>query len=153
MNNGHEQFMLRAIELARKAESLGEVPVGCVIVRDDQIIGEGYNQPISTHDPTAHAEIVAMRDAAKNIGNYRLPDTTLYITIEPCTMCVGAIMHARVAHVVFGALEPKAGALVSNLQLSDKSHFNHSFTFTAGVLGEECSVLMSDFFRSRRLAK
>lgn len=146
----HEHFMRRAIELARQAEALGEVPVGCVIVRDGEIIGEGFNQPISGHDPTAHAEVVALRDAAKRVANYRLPDTTLYVTIEPCTMCVGAIMHARIAKVVFGAFEPKAGAIVSHLQLAEKTHFNHRIDYEAEVLKEQCGQMMSDFFKNRR---
>ena len=146
----HDNWMRRALELAQQAGAIDEVPVGAVIVRDGKIIGEGYNQPISTHDPSAHAEIIALRDAGKNTGNYRLPDTTLYVTIEPCTMCVGALIHARIDTVVVGALEPKAGVLVSNLQLHEQSHFNHQLEFVEGVLAEDCSVLIRDFFRSRR---
>jgi tRNA(adenine34) deaminase len=148
-----EFFMQRAIELARQAEALGEVPVGCVIVRDGEIIGEGFNQPIVSHDPSAHAEIIALRDAANKTTNYRLTNATLYVTIEPCTMCVGAMMHARIARVVFGALEPKAGALVSHLQLADKNHFNHQLSFAQGVLADQCSELISSFFRTKRQAK
>jgi tRNA(adenine34) deaminase len=148
-----EQFMRRAIALARQAEALGEVPVGCVIVRDGEIIGEGFNQPIVSHDPSAHAEIIALRDAAKKTTNYRLTNATLYVTIEPCTMCVGAMMHARIKHIVFGALESKAGALVSHLQLADQNHFNHQLSFTQGVLATECGELISNFFRTKRQAK
>jgi len=148
-----EQFMRRAIALAEQGAALGEVPVGCVIVRDGEIIGEGFNRPISSHDPTAHAEVVALRDAAKNQNNYRLPDATLYVTIEPCTMCVGALVHARIARVVFGAPEPKSGSLVSADQLMNKTHFNHQFEFVGGVLADECSELISSFFRNKRLSK
>jgi tRNA(adenine34) deaminase len=148
-----EQFMRRALALAQQGAALGEVPVGCVIVRDGEIIGEGFNQPISSHDPTAHAEVVALRDASLNLKNYRLPEATLYVTIEPCTMCVGAVVHARISRVVFGALEPKAGALVSADQLMSKTHFNHQFEFVGGVLADECSELMSTFFRNKRLSK
>ncbi|MBT5483515.1 MAG: tRNA adenosine(34) deaminase TadA [Gammaproteobacteria bacterium] len=150
MSDANQSWMRRALELAQLASELGEVPVGAVIVRDGEIIGEGYNQPISTHDPSAHAEIIALRDAGKNTGNYRLPDSTMYVTIEPCTMCVGALIHARVDTVIFGAREPKAGALASNLQLHEQGHFNHQLKFVEGVLENECSVLMRDFFLSRR---
>lgn len=146
----HDNWMRRALELAQLASALGEVPVGAVIVRDGVIIGEGYNQPISTHDPSAHAEIIALRDASKNTENYRLPGSTMFVTIEPCTMCVGALIHARVDTVVFGAREPKAGVLVSNLQLHEEGHFNHQLKFVEGVLAEDCSALMRDFFLTRR---
>ncbi len=146
----HDNWMRRALELAQLASALGEVPVGAVIVRDGVIIGEGYNQPISTHDPSAHAEIIALRDAGKNTENYRLPGSTMFVTIEPCTMCVGALIHARVDTVVFGAREPKAGVLVSNLQLHEEGHFNHQLKFVEGVLAEDCSALMRDFFLTRR---
>jgi len=136
--------------LAQQAAGHGEVPVGAIIVRDGRVIGEGYNQPISSRDPTAHAEIIALRDAAKNENNYRLPGTTLFVTIEPCTMCVGAMIHARVDTVVFGAREPKAGALLSNLQLHLQDHYNHRLNVVEGVLERECSLVMSDFFKSRR---
>lgn len=142
--------MRRAIALAQQAAAEGEVPVGAVVVRNGEVIGEGYNRPISSCDPTAHAEIVALRDAATRIGNYRLPDSTLYVTIEPCTMCAGALVHARVARVVYGTLEPKAGVAVSNLALFDGPHFNHRVCCEGGVLQAECAALMSDFFRSRR---
>lgn len=136
--------------LAERAAELGEVPVGAVLVRDGEVIGEGWNQPISGCDPTAHAEILALRDAARRVENYRLIDATLYITIEPCTMCAGAIVHARVARVVFGATEPKAGTAVSNGQLFDQPWMNHRLEYEGGVLAEECSAQISAFFRKRR---
>lgn len=147
---GDEQFMRRALQLAQRAAATGEVPVGAVLVRDGAVIGEGYNRPISSCDPTAHAEIVALRDAAAREGNYRLPGTTLYVTIEPCTMCAGALVHARVARVVYGAAEPKAGVASSHLQLFAAAHFNHRVDCAGGVLPAECSALISDFFRRRR---
>jgi len=146
----HEVWMARAIELARHAEAAGEVPVGAVVVCDGELIGEGYNQPILSHDPSAHAEIIALRDAARHQHNYRLPGSTLYVTIEPCTMCVGAIIHARVETVVFGALEPKAGALVSHLQLHSQYMYNHRPDVIQGVLEESCRALITKFFREKR---
>lgn len=146
-----EHFMQRALELARLAAALGEVPVGAVVVRDGVVIGEGYNRPISSHDPTAHAEIIALREAAAHAGNYRLPGTTLYVTIEPCTMCAGALVHARVARVVYGAPEPRAGVALSNLQLFNAPHFNHRVCCEGGVLQGACSALITDFFRSKRV--
>jgi len=146
----NEVWMKKAISLASEAASNGEVPVGAIIVRNDKIIGRGSNRPITFKDPTAHAEIVAIRDAALKEGNYRLPGTTLYVTIEPCTMCVGAMIHARIDHVVFGAREPRAGALISNLQLDKQAFYNHRLKFTEGILSEECGRLMSDFFNARR---
>jgi tRNA(adenine34) deaminase len=145
-----EKFMRRAIALAEQGEQLGEIPVGAVIVCGDDIIGEGFNQPISTHDPTAHAEIIALRAAAKHIKNYRLVDSTLYVTLEPCTMCVGALIHARIARLVFGTTEPKAGAVVSQATLLDASYFNHRVQMQGGVLAEACQHQLSDFFRRRR---
>ena len=145
-----ELFMRRAIALAQQAALLGEVPVGAVVVQNGEVIGEGYNQPISGCDPTAHAEIIALRDAARKIGNYRLPNSTLYVTIEPCTMCAGALVHARVARVVYGTTEPKSGVAKSNLALFEAPHFNHRVCCEGGVLQEECSMMMSYFFRSRR---
>lgn len=150
MTATHEHWMRRALELARQAGAREEVPIGAVVVRDGAILGEGWNQPIAGHDPTAHAEIVALRQAAANMANYRLPDATLYVTIEPCTMCVGALVHARIGTVVFGAREPKAGALVSNLHLHEQSFYNHRLAVEEGVLAEECAALMSEFFRTRR---
>lgn len=145
-----ERWMRRALELADLAEQAGEVPVGAVIVRDGEMLGEGFNQPISSHDPTGHAEIVALRAAARHQQNYRLPGATLYVTIEPCTMCVGAMIHARIARVVFGAPEPRAGALISQLQLADATHYNHRMTHTQGVLADEAANKLRRFFRARR---
>lgn len=143
-------FMQRALELAGVAAQAGEVPVGAVLVREGAVVGEGYNQPISGCDPTAHAEIVALRAAATGCGNYRLPGTTLYVTIEPCTMCVGALIHARVERVVFGAPEPKAGALVSNLRLAEARHWNHHLAIEGGLCADAAMALMQQFFRERR---
>lgn len=145
-----EKYMRRAIELAGQGEQLGEVPVGAVIVCDNNIIGEGFNQPITSHDPTAHAEIVALRLAAKHVQNYRLVDSTLYVTLEPCTMCVGALIHARITRLVFGTTESKAGAVVSQSQLLDAAYFNHRITMQGGVLAETCQHQLSNFFRRRR---
>lgn len=146
-------FMQRALVLAREGEQLGEVPVGAVLVREGEIIGEGFNAPISRHDPTAHAEVVALREAATRAGNYRLDNTTLYVTLEPCTMCVGALVHARVARVVFAASEPKAGSLVSARRQLDSGYYNHVFQFQGGLLAEEAGNMLSDFFRRRRAAQ
>jgi len=143
-------YMERALGLAQQAGDLGEVPVGAVVVANNQVIGEGFNQPIKSTDPTAHAEIVAMRNAAAHIGNYRLSGCDLYVTIEPCTMCVGAMVHARIQRIIFGAPEPRAGALTSQLQLMDQSHFNHSIDWVGGVLEQPCGALIKDFFKSRR---
>ncbi len=145
-----EKYMRRAIELAQQGEQLGEVPVGAVIVCGDEIIGEGFNQPITSHDPTAHAEVVALRLAAQNIQNYRVIDSTLYVTLEPCTMCVGALIHARITRLVFGTTEPKAGVVVSRAQLIDSNYFNHRIAVQGGVLAEACQHQLSDFFRRRR---
>jgi tRNA(adenine34) deaminase len=144
-------FMACALELARKAQAEGEVPVGAVLVREGEIIGEGWNRPIASNDPTAHAEIQALRDAGKRIGNYRLPGSTLYVTLEPCPMCAGALIHARVARVVFGAYDPKGGAAgsVFNLLPSDE-RFNHHVECSGGVLQEECGDLLREFFKHRR---
>lgn len=147
------KWMRYALQLAEQAAALGEVPVGAVIVMDDQVIGEGWNQPISGHDPTAHAEIMALRDAAARVQNYRLVGATLYVTIEPCTMCAGAIVHSRIGRVVFGATEPKAGALVSNGCLFDQSWLNHWPEYQGGLLAEQCSDRISAFFRQRRAEK
>ena len=146
-----DQFwMQRAIELAKLAESCGEVPVGAVLVKDDQIIGEGYNSPISANDPTAHAEIRALRDAAQHIGNYRLLNTSLYVTLEPCLMCVGAIVHARVGEVIYGATEPKTGAAGSVFDVLTSPANNHNVDLRGGVLADECALLLKDFFQKRR---
>ncbi len=142
--------MTRALLQARKALAINEVPVGAVLVRQGSLIAEGYNQVITACDPSAHAEIVTLRTAAKAEANYRLPDSTLYVTIEPCAMCVGALVHARVARLVFGATEPKAGCVLSHSALLDGGQFNHSFEVTSGVLATECGQLMSGFFAARR---
>ena len=143
-------FMARALTLAGLAESEGEVPVGALLVRNDEIIAEGWNRPISSCDPTAHAEIDVLRKAARISGNYRLPDTTLYVTIEPCTMCVGAMIHARVKRLVFGAREPRAGAVCSRLHLLDTPHYNHRLAWQGGVMEELCAEKLSRFFQARR---
>lgn len=145
-----ETWMRHALALARTAESAGEVPIGAVLVKEGEIVGEGYNQPISTHDPSAHAEIIALRAAGKRLGNYRLVDTTLYVTLEPCAMCMSAILHARVGRLVFGAADPKRGAVVSALRLNEAEFMNHRVELAEGVLAEECGELLRDFFRSRR---
>jgi tRNA(adenine34) deaminase len=145
-----EAYMQRAIALAAQGEQLGEVPVGAVIVSAGEIIGEGYNQPITSHDPTAHAEIIAIRAAAQRVENYRLVGSTLYVTLEPCTMCVGALVHARIARLVYGTTEPKAGAVISQAQLLDASYFNHRLQAEGGLLAEQCQHQLSDFFRKRR---
>ena len=148
-----EFYMAKALQLAEQAGAAGEVPVGAIVVKDGEIVGEGFNQPISGCDPPAHAEIVAMRNAANNLSNYRLSDCDLYVTIEPCTMCVGAMVHGRIRRVLFGALEPRAGALQSQLQLMDQSHYNHSIEWQGGVLAQECGDLISLFFRRKRESK
>ncbi len=144
-------WMRRALELARRAESMGEVPVGAVLVRDGELLGEGWNQPIAAQDPTAHAEIVALRAAGAAAGNYRLPGTTLYVTLEPCLMCAGAIVHARIERVVFAASDPKGGACGGLFDiLPSDDRFNHRTACTAGVLAEEAAALLKSFFRRRR---
>jgi len=143
-------WMQRALELAQKAQSLGEVPVGAVLVKDDQIIGEGYNAPIGQHDPTAHAEIMALRDAAQRLGNYRLLNTTLYVTIEPCVMCAGALVHARINEVIFGATEPRTGGAGSVFNVLQSDQLNHQVNVRGGVLADECALLLQQFFKQRR---
>ena len=146
-----DQFwMQRALELASKAEAHGEVPVGAIIVKDEQIIGEGWNQPISAHDPSAHAEIMALRHAANTIGNYRLLDTTLYVTLEPCVMCAGAMIHARVKRVVYGASDPKTGAAGSVFDILNSDKHNHRVEITRGVMAEACGDRLRGFFQARR---
>lgn len=146
-------FMRQALTLAQAGELLGEVPVGAVVVKDGCVIGEGYNCPISRHDPTAHAEIVALRMAAAALGNYRLDGATLYVSLEPCTMCVGALVHARVARVVFAAAEPKAGSLVSVRRQLESGYYNHVFAYQSGLLADEAGAMLSAFFRRRREAQ
>jgi tRNA(adenine34) deaminase len=147
---GPEPFMRVALEQARLAAEAGEVPVGAVVVIDGAIVGAGHNRPIAAHDPTAHAEIVAMRAAARATGNYRLTGATLYVTVEPCLMCVGAMIHARIGELVFGALEPKAGAVVSTQRAHEHPALNHRLQVTGGVLADECSGIMKEFFETRR---
>lgn len=149
-----EYWMQQAYEQAASAALQGEIPVGAVLVSQNQMIGAGFNAPIGLHDPTAHAEIQALRQACQQLQNYRLPDdTTLYVTLEPCTMCVGALIHARIRRVVFAALEPKAGSLVSARQLLDSGYYNHQFEFESGCLQEACSHQLSSFFKQRREQK
>lgn len=143
-------LMRRAIHLAEEAQKAGEVPVGALIFRDGEIIGEGWNRPILDHDPTAHAEIKALQEAGRQLQNYRLVGATLYVTLEPCVMCMGAISHARVQRIVYGAPDPKRGAAGSALQLADADFLNHRITVDGGLYDEECSALLLDFFRARR---
>lgn len=152
MSNSHsdEYWMQRALELAQQGAAIGEVPVGAVLVRDGQPLGEGYNQPISAFDPSAHAEIVALRQAAQREHNYRLPGTTLYVTLEPCTMCIGALIHARVERLVYGTTEPKAGVVESRNQLAQTDYYNHTLLTEGGILADECQRQLSDFFKQRR---
>jgi tRNA(adenine34) deaminase len=143
-------WMRHALRLAERAETLGEVPIGAVVVQDNRCIAEGWNRPIVTNDPTAHAEIVALREAGRAVGNYRLIDATLYVTLEPCVMCMGAISHARIKRLVFGAFDPKRGAVCHALSLSDASFLNHCVAWQGGVLEAECSELLKSFFKARR---
>lgn len=143
-------WMRRALTLADRAEAAGEVPVGAVLVRDDELLAEGWNQPISAHDPTAHAEIVALRAAALKVGNYRLAQTTLYVTLEPCPMCAGALVHARIARVVYGAPDPRTGAAGSVFNLLESPLLNHRAQITGGVLAEDCGERLRGFFSARR---
>lgn len=145
-----EFWMRRALELARRGESEDEVPVGAVVVLGGEPIGEGFNRPISACDPTAHAEIVALREAAARAGNYRLNGATLYVTLEPCVMCAGAIVHARIARLVFGARDIRFGGVRSKFRLADSELLNHRVEITEGVMGPECAALLEDFFRRRR---
>ena len=146
----HEHWMRRALALADRAENEGEVPIGAVLVRDGELLGEGWNQVISSEDPTAHAEIVALRDAARVAGNYRLPGSTLYVTLEPCTMCAGAMIHARVEALVFGAREPKAGVVCSTCGMLDEPRYNHRVRWQEGVLAEDSIARLQAFFQARR---
>ena len=150
MEYSDEYWMQKALELAKKAETQGEVPVGSVLIKDDQVIGEGWNHPVSANDPTAHAEISAMRAASDKLQNYRLPGTTLYVTLEPCTMCVGAMIHARIERLVFGAYEPKTGAVTSVFDILQSPEHNHCVNFQGGVLENECAGLLKEFFQARR---
>lgn len=150
MSNSDEEWMQYAIDLAVKAQDQGEIPVGAVLIKKGQLLAVGWNRPIMTNDPSAHAEIVAMRAAGNILGNYRLLDTTLYVTLEPCMMCIGAIMHARIGRLVFGALDPKRGAVCSAVDLSKQSFFNHRLEWESGILGDRCSNLLIDFFNEKR---
>ena len=149
----HESFMRLALAQAAHADRLNEVPVGAVLIHEGKVIAEGFNQPIALHDPCAHAEIQVLRKAGEALGNYRLSDTTLYVTIEPCVMCVGAILHARVGHVVYGAAEPKTGAVSSAFQLLQDERQFHVAQVTQGVLAEECKQQIQAFFKRRRQEK
>lgn len=142
--------MRRALTLADRAANEGEVPVGAVVVRDGQLLGEGWNQVISASDPSAHAEMVALRDAAYAVGNYRLPGSVLYVTLEPCTMCAGALIHARVELLVFAAREPRAGVVCSTCALLDEPRYNHQVAWLEGVLAQDSSSRLQEFFRARR---
>ncbi|NIE95013.1 tRNA adenosine(34) deaminase TadA [Acinetobacter sp. C26M] len=153
-NFNDEYWMQLAYEQAALAAAQGEIPVGAILVSNGQVIGAGYNAPIKLSDPTAHAEIQALRAACQSLNNYRLPeDTTLFVTLEPCTMCVGALIHARIQRVVFATTEPKAGSLVSARQLLESGYYNHKFAFEQGCLQEQCSLQLSDFFKQRRNEK
>ncbi len=147
---GDALFMRAALELARQAEAAGEVPVGAVVVKEGVIIGRGFNSPISRHDPSAHAEMMALRDAAQHLGNYRLVDCELFVTLEPCLMCAGAIMHARIARVVYGASDPKTGACGGVVDMFGEQRLNHHTEVSGGVLAEECGQMLSNFFAARR---
>lgn len=149
-SNTHEYWMQQALALAQAAADAGEVPVGAIVVKDGLIIGRGSNTPIAQHDPTAHAEMMALRDAAQTLGNYRLIDCTLYVTLEPCAMCTGAIQHARIAHLVFGASDSKTGACGSVVNLMADAKLNHHCEVTSGVLAEPCGAVLSAFFKQRR---
>jgi tRNA(adenine34) deaminase len=145
-----EEFMRVALEQARMAQAAGEVPVGAVVAKDGEIIGSGFNAPISRHDPAAHAEILALRDAANRLGNYRLPGCALYVTLEPCAMCVGAMLHARIARLIYGAADPKTGACGSVIDLFAEARLNHHAAVTSGVMAEECAALLREFFAAKR---
>jgi len=150
MESSHDGFMRRALEQAEKGAAAGEVPVGAVVVMDGRLVGAGFNQPIATSDPTAHAEIAAMRDAARALGNYRLTGAVLYVTVEPCLMCVGAMVHARIKTLVYGAAEPKSGAVESAFSAHELPGLNHRLEVVSGVLDEECRAVIQAFFRERR---
>ena len=144
------QFMQQALDQAKLAAAAGEVPVGAVLVRDGQVISSGFNRPISNSDPSAHAEMMALRSAAQDESNYRLPRTTLYVTLEPCTMCAGAMLHARVERVVFGAADPKTGAAGSVLNVFSEKQINHQTQVEGGIMSEECGQILRNFFKERR---
>jgi tRNA(adenine34) deaminase len=146
----HEELMRRALDEARRAAAQGEVPVGAVVVVEGEVVGAGFNQPIAATDPTAHAEIVALRAAAKKIGNYRVTGATLCVTVEPCLMCVGAMIHARIGTLVYGADEPKGGAVVSAVRAHETPGLNHRFEVVSGILADDCRAVIQDFFQARR---
>lgn len=148
--NEDAKWMQHAVELAQKAKAHDEVPVGAVIVHEDKIIGEGWNQPISSNDPTAHAEIIALRDAGKNVSNYRLPNTTMYVTLEPCAMCAGAIVHARLSKIIFAVTDPKTGACGSVFNLLQSEELNHKVEIDKGIMEDECRALIQTFFKDKR---
>jgi len=150
MSQTDELFMEEALREARRAEALGEVPVGAVVVQDGNIVGRGCNRQVTNHDPTAHAEVQALREAGLVVGNYRLPDCDLYVTVEPCSMCAGAITHARIRRLVYGAEDPKAGAVHSMLQVLNHPKLNHQVEVTSGILAARCMDLLQTFFRNRR---
>jgi len=147
-----EAFMQAALGQARLALAAGEVPIGAVLVVGDRIVAAGFNQPITANDPTAHAEVLVLREGARTLGNYRLTDAVVYVTVEPCLMCVGAMVHARVREVVYGAAEPKTGALVSTVKALESTGLNHRFAVTAGVLEDDCRAIIQQFFREKRRA-
>ena len=153
MHASDEEFMRQAIALAIQAGQAGEVPVGAIVVKDGMVIGRGFNAPIGRNDPSAHAEIQALREAAQHLNNYRLVDCTLYVTLEPCAMCSGAIQHARIARLVYGASDPKTGCCGSVVNLMAEEKLNHHCTLSSGILADECGTLLSDFFRQRRQEK
>ncbi|MTI14276.1 tRNA adenosine(34) deaminase TadA [Sansalvadorimonas verongulae] len=153
MHEQDEQWMREALALAQLGAAVGEVPVGAVVVHGDKIIGRGYNSPIGRNDPCAHAEILALREAAAHIENYRLVDCDLYVTLEPCGMCTGALVHSRIRRLVYGATEPKAGVVISQDQILESDYLNHTVAVTGGVLADECSTILSDFFKKRRKKK
>ena len=146
-------YMRQALDQAHNAWALGEVPVGAVLVKDGQVIATGFNQPIGTHDPTAHAEIMALRAGAALLGNYRLPGCELFVTLEPCAMCAGAMLHARLARVIFGAADPKTGSCGSIFNMFDQDRLNHHTVLAGGVMADECSTLLKEFFAERRFAQ
>ncbi len=153
MDKIHEKWMTLALEQARLAQAMDEVPVGAVLVQDDQLIASAHNQPITSHDPTAHAEIQLLRKAGKELNNYRLPNTTLYVTLEPCTMCLGAMIHARVSRIVFGAYDEKTGVCGSCQDLTTSECFNHLIELQGGILADESKILLQQFFKRKRLKK
>jgi tRNA(adenine34) deaminase len=153
VNDKHAFFMAEAIKEALKADAINEVPVGAVVVLNGEIIGRGFNQPIKSCDPSAHAEIMALRDAGLNVGNYRIVDADLYVTIEPCTMCSGAIVHGRIKRVIFGTLEPKSGVVVSQQNIFEQPYFNHDIEVVPNIMADECTAVMQDFFKRRRAEK